>query len=124
MIRFIAGDTHRHLSTSGKRHSTTTWDRGLSMRYRGRRSSGARAIGAVVARFVHTEEVTGSNPVSPTPVSAPICSTGRPASESTETNECHNFAGSTPACAHQRCCGNFLRLSTPTSRAGLSGPGG
>jgi hypothetical protein len=25
-----------------------------------------RAIGAVVARFVHTEEVTGSNPVSPT----------------------------------------------------------
>jgi hypothetical protein len=25
------------------------------------------AIGAVVARFVHTEEVTGSNPVSPTP---------------------------------------------------------
>lgn len=28
----------------------------------------ARAIGAVVARFVHTEEVTGSNPVSPTPV--------------------------------------------------------
>ena len=24
------------------------------------------AIGAVVARFVHTEEVTGSNPVSPT----------------------------------------------------------
>ena len=32
------------------------------------------AIGAVVARFVHTEEVTGSNPVSPTDnrsVSAP-----------------------------------------------------
>jgi hypothetical protein len=29
-----------------------------------------RAIGAVVARFVHTEEVTGSNPVSPTQVSA------------------------------------------------------
>ena len=26
----------------------------------------ARAIGAAVARFVHTEEVTGSNPVSPT----------------------------------------------------------
>ena len=26
----------------------------------------ARAIGAVVARFLHTEEVTGSNPVSPT----------------------------------------------------------
>ena len=26
----------------------------------------SRAIGAVVARFVHTEEVTGSNPVSPT----------------------------------------------------------
>jgi hypothetical protein len=26
----------------------------------------ARAIGAVVARFVHTEEATGSNPVSPT----------------------------------------------------------
>ena len=30
----------------------------------------ARAIGAVVARFVHTEEVTGSNPVSPTSVAA------------------------------------------------------
>ena len=30
----------------------------------------AGAIGAVVARFVHTEEVTGSNPVSPTQVSA------------------------------------------------------
>jgi hypothetical protein len=28
---------------------------------------GTGAIGAVVARFVHTEEVTGSNPVSPTP---------------------------------------------------------
>ena len=32
----------------------------------------ARAIGAVVARFVHTEEVTGSNPVSPTRVKAPV----------------------------------------------------
>src|SRR5689334_20956198 len=30
-------------------------------------SGAAGAIGAVVARFVHTEEVTGSNPVSPTP---------------------------------------------------------
>src|SRR5690349_374176 len=30
------------------------------------------AIGAVVARFVHTEEVTGSNPVSPTLLSAPL----------------------------------------------------
>ena len=28
--------------------------------------NGIGAIGAVVARFVHTEEVTGSNPVSPT----------------------------------------------------------
>ena len=28
------------------------------------------AIGAVVARFVHTEEVTGSNPVSPTSITA------------------------------------------------------
>ena len=28
----------------------------------------ARAIGAAVARFVHTEEVTGSNPVSPTEI--------------------------------------------------------
>ena len=36
-----------------------------------RRSAGtARAIGAVVARFVHTEEVTGSNPVSPTSFTA------------------------------------------------------
>ena len=31
-------------------------------------SRSQRAIGAVVARFVHTEEVTGSNPVSPTVV--------------------------------------------------------
>ena len=31
----------------------------------------AGAIGAVVARFVHTEEVTGSNPVSPTPERQP-----------------------------------------------------
>src|SRR5262249_13638757 len=29
-------------------------------------AAASRAIGAVVARFVHTEEVTGSNPVSPT----------------------------------------------------------
>ena len=29
---------------------------------------GLGAIGAVVARFVHTEEVTGSNPVSPTSI--------------------------------------------------------
>ena len=37
------------------------------------------AIGAVVARFVHTEEVTGSNPVSPTEtrsVSAPLSGNG------------------------------------------------
>ena len=33
-------------------------------------SGAARAIGAVVARFVHTEEVTGSNPVSPTSIHA------------------------------------------------------
>src|SRR3954452_15414600 len=31
---------------------------------------GARAIGSVVERLVHTEEVTGSNPVSPTQTSA------------------------------------------------------
>jgi hypothetical protein len=30
------------------------------------------AIGAVVARFVHTEEVTGSNPVSPTEGKRPL----------------------------------------------------
>jgi hypothetical protein len=44
------------------------------MRYSFRRTdpglSGLRAIGAVVARFVHTEEVTGSNPVSPTDITA------------------------------------------------------
>ena len=33
-------------------------------------SGAAGAIGAVVARFVHTEEVTGSNPVSPTLLSS------------------------------------------------------
>src|SRR5690349_19200002 len=38
------------------------------MGYGGRRPAGQGAIGAVVARFVHTEEVTGSNPVSPTPI--------------------------------------------------------
>ena len=32
----------------------------------------SRAIGAVVARFVHTEEVTGSNPVSPTESKPPL----------------------------------------------------
>src|SRR5689334_13487024 len=32
----------------------------------------AGAIGAVVARFVHTEEVTGSNPVSPTQTGSPV----------------------------------------------------
>ena len=34
--------------------------------------SAARAIGAAVARFPDTEEVTGSNPVSPTPRRAPV----------------------------------------------------
>jgi hypothetical protein len=31
----------------------------------------SRAIGAVVARFLDTEEVTGSNPVSPTSTKSP-----------------------------------------------------
>ena len=31
-----------------------------------------RAIGAVVARFLDTEEVTGSNPVSPTSTKQPL----------------------------------------------------
>jgi len=31
-----------------------------------------RAIGAVVARFLDTEEVTGSNPVSPTNMKRPL----------------------------------------------------
>ena len=43
-----------------------------------------RAIGAVVARFVHTEEVTGSNPVSPTKSTGDSCPrkarTGSPSS--------------------------------------------
>lgn len=38
----------------------------------------ARAIGAVVARFVHTEEVTGSNPVSPTRVTGRLPQGGGP----------------------------------------------
>ncbi len=38
-----------------------------------------RAIGAAVARFVHTEEVTGSNPVSPTPPSRRRCADASPA---------------------------------------------
>ena len=33
-----------------------------------------RAIGAVVARFLDTEEVTGSNPVSPTSTKQPLTS--------------------------------------------------
>src|SRR4051812_35903467 len=33
-----------------------------------------RAIGAVVARFLDTEEVTGSNPVSPTSTKRPLTS--------------------------------------------------
>ena len=50
------------------------WDRALTCARVSGASSSVRlrlqiptgAIGAVVARFVHTEEVTGSNPVSPT----------------------------------------------------------
>ena len=38
----------------------------FDFRGRGLAFNGTGAIGAVVARFVHTEEVTGSNPVSPT----------------------------------------------------------
>ena len=44
-----------------------------------------RAIGAAVARFVHTEEVTGSNPVSPTRPSRRRCADappGRPSDRS------------------------------------------
>ena len=42
-----------------------------------RRTSTARwAIGSVVERLVHTEEVTGSNPVSPTRLAQPIPRTG------------------------------------------------
>jgi hypothetical protein len=40
------------------------------------KSASARAIGAVVARFVHTEEVTGSNPVSPTRQKQPLTCDG------------------------------------------------
>ena len=36
------------------------------------KSESARAIGAVVARFVHTEEVTGSSPVSPASENEPV----------------------------------------------------
>lgn len=48
------------------------WDNGVSRSISkidrtGLAFKGIGAIGAVVARFVHTEEVTGSNPVSPTP---------------------------------------------------------
>src|SRR4051795_2629052 len=39
-------------------------------------SADLRAIGAVVARFVHTEEVTGSNPVSPTGDTGRVLSRG------------------------------------------------
>jgi hypothetical protein len=47
------------------------------MRYGGASAHwSTRAIGAVVARFVHTEEVTGSNPVSPTQVRSHIGSIG------------------------------------------------
>ena len=42
------------------------------------KSASARAIGAVVARFVHTEEVTGSNPVSPTPRTGVTAASKRP----------------------------------------------
>ena len=40
-----------------------SWVASIGIRWSTRRGFGA--IGAVVARFVHTEEVTGSNPVSP-----------------------------------------------------------
>ena len=43
----------------------TPQDRALKFRLAREGPEGVGAIGAVVARFVHTEEVTGSNPVSP-----------------------------------------------------------
>ena len=47
------------------------WDRGKT-----------RAIGAVVARFLDTEEVTGSNPVSPTSTFPQVRGTMKPLSQS------------------------------------------
>ena len=47
-------------------HRSHMWDRCCS-----------RAIGAVVARFLDTEEVTGSNPVSPTSTTKPLSRSGR-----------------------------------------------
>src|SRR3954465_11635589 len=54
-IRLHGFKSRLHLDCSDSR----TWGAGSS-----------RAIGAVVARFLDTEEVTGSNPVSPTSITA------------------------------------------------------
>jgi hypothetical protein len=66
MIRFAARNTHRHQPISGR----APFDDALESRPEHEISWASLkplgAIGAVVARFVHTEEVTGSNPVSPT----------------------------------------------------------
>ena len=57
--RFVTGDTAR-----GRVGARPSWAKV------GLRPWATGAIGAVVARFVHTEEVTGSNPVSPTPTAS------------------------------------------------------
>ena len=75
----VVRESHNHVSNatgspSCSKSSPARLDRRFIMRYGFTRnttqetSAPSRAIGAVVARFVHTEEVTGSNPVSPTTV--------------------------------------------------------
>src|SRR5699024_9342912 len=66
-----SGARREDVGHTGSGHGTRrTSCKLLRVRSGGPRSSSGgrpyRAIGAVVARFLHTEEVTGSNPVSPT----------------------------------------------------------
>ena len=53
----------------------------------------AGAIGAAVARFVHTEEVTGSNPGSPTLIRHPTNPLGRRRASSAPVLELRGFFG-------------------------------
>ena len=56
---------------TGSNPVSTSETRTLSRTQHHQHSARPRAIGAVVARFLDTEEVTGSNPVSPTITDSP-----------------------------------------------------
>jgi hypothetical protein len=75
---------------------------------------GARAIGAVEARLVHTEEAAGSNPASPTS-SGPGVRPGRTSSRQTPSDSRMGSAHAGPASAH---CGPRPCRRRPSSAGG------